>query len=193
MLPGSRPMEIDRHLPIFKVTLEHLDREFDDLVAVVPAAPAVAKAVAARVAGWSTPAQVVCGSEAKFNALAAADAALAVSGTIALELALARVPAVITYRANPISAFVIKSLRETDYVSLVNNLVGYELQRELLQDNCRADLLAGAVGDLLRGSGAGQISGAQGLADRLRPEAESPSLCAARVVLQVIDRGAKSG
>jgi lipid-A-disaccharide synthase len=81
--------------------------------------------------------------------MAAADVALAASGTVALELALYGVPNVIAYRVHPLTAAIVRRLVKINFVNLVNLLVDREAVPEFIQANCRGDLLCDAVEKLL--------------------------------------------
>lgn len=187
LLPGSRRMELAHHLTIFQATLARLRRDTPGLVAVVPAAPAVAETVLTAVGRWPGRNLTVLGEAEKLDVFAAADAALAVSGTVSLELALAGTPAVIAYRGNPLSAAIVRRLALVRYASLVNILLEREVQPERLQQDCRPELLAETVADLLRrGRDEAARASAQRLREILTPGRERPSLEAADVVLGLI-------
>lgn len=189
VLPGSRRMELGKHLPIFEATLARLRARWPELVAVVPAASGVAESVITRVGRWSGRNLTVLGEAEKRDAFAAANGALAVSGTVTLELALSRTPAVIAYRGNPISAAIVRRLALVRNASLVNILLQREEQPELLQANCRPEKLAEAVANLLTQSRERQLEAtARTIRQMLTPEGARPSLKAADVVLQVAAR-----
>jgi len=149
VLPGSRTSELRWLLPDFRGALERLAARYPGLTAVVPVVPHLAGQVRAAVAGWPLPVLVVEGDADKYDAFAAAEVALAASGTVALELALARLPAVIAYRLNAVAGEIYRALISTKYVCLVNILHGREVVPELLQEKCRPDRLAAAVSRLL--------------------------------------------
>ncbi|MDP6706130.1 MAG: lipid-A-disaccharide synthase [Alphaproteobacteria bacterium] len=190
LLPGSRMMEVGRHLPIFEATLARLRRGQPDLVAALPAAPAVAGAVLTGVGRWPGRNLVVVGEAEKFDAFAAADAALAVSGTVTLELALAATPTVVAYRGNLLSAAIARRLLRIEHVSLANILLGRELQPEFLQENCQADGLAAALEARLAGGADEPLAeAARALKSMLAPDGARPSSRAADVVLEVVRKG----
>ncbi|MBK1720934.1 lipid-A-disaccharide synthase [Thiocystis violacea] len=83
--------------------------------------------------------------------IAAADAVLTASGTATLETLLLKRPMVVGYRVHPISYHLVKGLRlvKVPHVAMANLLVGRELAPELIQDKCRANLLAPALLGLL--------------------------------------------
>ena len=149
VLPGSRRSEVATLLPRFGEALAILARDFPDLVAVVPTIPNVADRVAEAAAAWPVRAVVVPDRERKLVAMAAADAALAASGTVTLELALARVPMVVTYRVNPISAFAVRMLSRLKHVSLINIMADREIVPEYLQEAATGTNLAAATSRLL--------------------------------------------
>jgi len=151
MLPGSRRTEVGRLLPIFQRTVERLAASRPGLRVVVPTVATVAETVEATLRDWSVPAIVVRGSTEKYGAFAAANAALAASGTVSLELAMAGVPHVIAYRVNPISALMFRLITPLKYAGPVNILLDRLAVPELLQENCRLDQLVTALAPLLDG------------------------------------------
>ena len=113
VLPGSRPSEIRRVLPPFEAAVSLLRQTRPGLRVVVPAAPTVAQAVRARVAEWPFAADIIEDQGLKFDAMAAATVALACSGTVTTELALAGCPIVVGYRIGEISYQILSRLVRT--------------------------------------------------------------------------------
>lgn len=148
VLPGSRRSETKYLLPVFQETVSRLKQKYPALRVVVPTVVTVAEKVKKAVASWNVPVTVVTGEKARYDAFAAANAALAASGTVALELAMARVPYCIAYKMNPISSFLAPLVVKGKYVNLVNILADKLIVKEFLLKNCRADWLASEV-DLL--------------------------------------------
>lgn len=189
VLPGSRHSETAKLLEPFRETMAILARRFPDLAVVVPTVETVAEEVARAVRDWPLPTVVVRGPE-KYDAFAACDAALAASGTVALELAMARLPAVITYKVSPVSAFVATRFLglSLKFVTLVNILVDEAVMPELLQDDCRPDKLAAAVEHLLTDEAARalQAAGAHRALEKLGLGGESPGRRAADAVIDFI-------
>lgn len=149
VLPGSRRSEVTRLSGTFGETLALLKRELPGLRAVVPTVPNVSALVRAATAAWPVETTVLEGAQEKYAAFAAADVALAASGTVAVELAVARVPTVVAYRVSPITAAIARRMLKVRYASLPNLVLDREVQPEFLQENCRADRLATAVADFL--------------------------------------------
>ncbi len=188
VLPGSRRSETSRLLPVFAKTVAGLRSSRPDLVAVVPVIGAAADEVVRAVADWPVPTTVIRGRADKIDAFAAADVALAASGTVALELAMAETPAVIAYRVSPVSAWLARRLIRVSYVSLVNLVLDRPVMPELLQEECRPELLTASLDVLLTDEAARrtQIEAGREALLRLGRGGPSPGERAAAVVLDVI-------
>lgn len=142
VLPGSRPSEIARIMPPFEAAVERLKAERPGLHVAVLAAPTVAEAVKARVAGWPHRAHVIEGEAGKRDAMKAATVALACSGTVTTELAMAGCPMVVGYRLGPLTYAILKRLIRTKYVTLFNIAAQDFVAPELIQDDCNGPALA---------------------------------------------------
>ena len=190
LMPGSRRSEVPRLLPVFGQTLTLLARDLPGVVPVVPTTSAVADTVRRATEHWPIAPILVTDTDEKHDAYAAASAALTKSGTSTLELALAGLPMAVTYRVNPVSAALARRLIQVKHVAMVNLLAGRELVPELLQEQCRADLLAATVVRLVRDPAAAQAQrdGFAAVIDSLRAPAGTPSDAAARAVLALIGR-----
>jgi len=188
VLPGSRRSETSRLLPVFRDTVSLLVEGRPELRVVVPTVETVAAEVEAEVAQWPVPVTVVKGRQARYDAFAASQAALAASGTVALELALAKLPMVIAYRLSPLTAMIARRLIKLKFVCLINILLDRAVVPELLLEDCRPDKLAPALIPLLDSekARAEQLSGAADALYRLGLGGDSPSLKAAREVLSMI-------
>lgn len=194
VLPGSRRSETARLLPVFAQALARLRATRPDLVAVVPVIGAVAGEVARAVTDWPVPATVVHERADKIDAFAAADVALAASGTVALELAMAETPAVIAYRVNPLTAWLARRLVRVSYANLVNLVLDRPAVPELLQGDCRPERLAAALDTLLADEAArrAQVEAGREALARLGRGGPSPGDRAAAVVLKVIAAASSS-
>jgi lipid-A-disaccharide synthase len=85
----------------------------------------------------------------KRAAFRAADAALAASGTVSLELAANGVPMVIAYDFHPLTRPLIRRLFRLDSVTLVNLVSETRAIPEFLLEDCRAERIAPALVSLL--------------------------------------------
>jgi lipid-A-disaccharide synthase len=190
VLPGSRPSEIARVMPPFEDAVRRLKASHPELHVVVPAAPTVAEAVRAQVAGWPHRAHVVEGEGAKLDAMKAATVALACSGTVTTELALAGVPMVVAYRLGPVTYAILKRMIRTPWVTLFNIAARDFVAPEMIQDDCTGPKLAAEVArrlddpDLRRRQVARQF---QAL-DRMGRGGPDPSEAAADAVLALVAR-----
>ena len=149
VLPGSRPSEIRRIMPSFEGAVARLKAERPNLHIVVPAADTVRERVVARVAGWPFRAHVTQGQAEKYDAMRAATVALACSGTVTTELALAECPMVVGYRVDRLTYWAARVMVKLKYATLFNIAAGKEIAPEFLQYDCTPQALATAVGTLL--------------------------------------------
>lgn len=190
ILPGSRHSETRRLLPIFKETLGLLTRRYPDLMVVVPTVATVSAEVRAEVGKWPVRSVIVEGDREKYDAFAASEVALAASGTVAVELAIASLPAIIAYRVHPLTAGLYRRFIKVKYANLINILLDRPVVPEFLQEACRPELLADAVASLLEDPGARALQQAAGqeAARLLGSDGASPSERAADVVCQVLAR-----
>lgn len=148
-LPGSRSSEIQWSLALFGKTLELVAARVDGLHVVLPTVESVADRVREAIASWPVPALLVEGDADRFDALAAADAALTVTGTITAELALAGVPMVACYRGSWLTALIARRLVTVDHFSIPNLVLDRSAVPELLQGECAPRPLADACVRLL--------------------------------------------
>jgi lipid-A-disaccharide synthase len=188
VLPGSRHGETSLLLPIFERTVVMLNEARPGLRVVVPTVGTVANEVSAAIAGWTVPAFTVQGEREKYDAFAASDAALAASGTVSLELAMARVPTVIAYRMSALTAWIARRVVRIRFASLINIILDQEIIPERLQEACCPDELSIAVENLL---GNEAVAGEQSDAARealvlLGYGGPAPSQRAAQTILEVV-------
>lgn len=149
LLPGSRRNEIKYLLPIFKRAVEQLQAYVPDLFVILPTVRTVAEKVRKGLQDWSVPYALVLGEKERYNAFAAANVALAASGTVSIELAMAKVPHLIAYKVSPITGMIAKKLLHIRFVNLLNLLVDKEVIPELLQEDCRVDRIVDTLRQLL--------------------------------------------
>ena len=141
VLPGSRNSELSRLLPVFRDAVAELARLRPGTRFVLPAVPRHHARVAEDVAKWPVKPEIVSGEEAKWGAFAGADAAIAASGTVLLELALAGVPCVSAYRLDPMAKMIVG--RITGWTAALPNLIaGYPVIREFFNEQARGNRLA---------------------------------------------------
>jgi lipid-A-disaccharide synthase len=149
LMPGSRVTETKRLLPVFRETIRLLHQNDPRIIPVLAAAAGIADAVAAQTTDWPNKPVIVRDVSERYDAFAAAKAALTKSGTSTLELAMAGVPMAVTYRVNPISAAIGRRLIKVKYVAMINLLANAPLVPELLQQDCTPAKLAATIQTLL--------------------------------------------
>lgn len=149
ILPGSRRSEIKHHMTAFGMTLTKLQSEGVAFEAVLPTMPHLEEAITAALKYWKVQPRVVIGEEEKRAAFRIAHAALAKSGTVTLELALAGVPMVAAYRTGAMEAFILRRAIRVNSVILANLVVGENVVPEFLQENCRSEKLLPALREVL--------------------------------------------
>src|SRR5262249_3480637 len=137
-------------LPVFRDAVKILGGKVPGLVTVLPTVPHVAAKVRAATANWPTPLHVVEGESDKYAAFDAADVALAASGTVTAELALAHTPMVVGYKVGGLTFFLSKFLMTVTHITLINILLEREAVPEFLQSRCTPENLAAAVENLFR-------------------------------------------
>jgi lipid-A-disaccharide synthase len=185
IMPGSRQTEVSRLLPILEATISRL---LEPVVPVIPLAGPVEEVVRQRASSWPIRPILVADTAAKYDAFAASDAALTKSGTSTLELALANVPMLVTYRINPISHQIAKRMIKVKYASILNLVLDRPVVPELLQYESRPDRLAAELHRLLtdRDAVTAQRRGFVEALALLRPAAGTPFECAADAVLAML-------
>jgi lipid-A-disaccharide synthase len=189
VLPGSRTSEIRFILPEFRGAVEILSKKIPGLVTVLPTVPHVAARVRAATAGWPTPLHVTESEADKYAAFDAANVALAASGTVTAELALAHTPMVVGYKVGGLTFFLSKFLMTVTHITLINILLGRAAVPEFLQSDCTSAMLADGVELLFRDEAAraAQVKAMKEFGRLLGEGDETPSLRAARALLEFIE------
>ena len=154
ILPGSRPSEIRRLMPVFIEVMVDLARHRPDLTIALPVAETVRPAVLAAVEQMRAQApsirlHLIEDETEKLSAMQASDVALACSGTVSTELAMAGCPMVIAYKAEPLTYLIFKYVASIKHVTLFNIMADKRIAPEFLQHECTKDNLLKAVTDRL--------------------------------------------
>jgi len=147
LLPGSRPQELRMHIPILVETVKRLQQQMPDVVYVVPVAPGVDLDVLEPL--WQLGAKAISRTDDGYALRA--DAAVAVSGTATLELALWGTPTVLVYKASALLFFVASRLIKLRCLGLANIILGDRpVMPELIQAACTVDHIVNELEPLLR-------------------------------------------
>ena len=147
--PGSRPSEVALLTPPFQDAARRLKARFPTLKIVIPVAPTVEGQVGETISRWPSGTTLLTDPDLKRDAMGGATLALACSGTLTLELAMAGRPMVVAYRVGSLTHVLLKRLITTRYITLFNIAAGEEIAPEFVQDDCTGEKLAGALGDRL--------------------------------------------
>ena len=148
LLPGSRRVEVSRHLPLMLAAAGRLAATAGPLTAMVALADGVPRPVAERlVAVAPLPVRLLEGRT--YEALRAADVSLVVSGTATLEAALLGAPMVILYRMSFLSHALVRPLVRVPFIGMANLVAGRGIVPELIQSEATPDRLAAAARTLL--------------------------------------------
>ena len=184
-LPGSRRGEVSRLAPVLGQVLEQVKAAHPTARVALPTVRGVADLVATLTASWPIRPEIITDPALKRAAFAAADVALAASGTVSLELASNFCPMVIAYKLHPISFWLMKRAALIDTVTLVNLVSDTRAVPEFLGPDCRADTIVPALLDLLQDSPRrqAQLDAMALTMQRLGQGGEPPGLRAARSVL----------
>ncbi|MCV0425856.1 MAG: lipid-A-disaccharide synthase [Roseibium sp.] len=194
ILPGSRSSEIDRLLGDFGKTVDLIKREVPEIEIVLPAVAHLEDKVREGVSEWQFQPTIVTGLDAKKAAFRRAHAALAASGTVSLELALAGVPMVVAYKVDWFFRRIkelnrIFKFSSVDSFVLPNIILGSKAIPEFLDEEVQPELLAEHLKGLLTESPERQeqLDELGRLEDEMRlPDGYSQSMAAAEVVLQAM-------
>ena len=145
LLPGSRPSELKRHLPVFAEALRSIRAVVPELRARMILPDALAPQ--GRAFGFPVDVQIDSGDLA--TALAQADVAIAKSGTVTLECAYFGVPTVVMYKTSWATYAIAKRIVQVKYVAMPNLLANLEVFPEFLQDAATPGNIARAALEFL--------------------------------------------
>jgi lipid-A-disaccharide synthase len=189
LLPGSRLSEIRFLWPVFTAAIERAEESTGPLKVVIPTVGTVAARVRQLAAEWGREVLVTEDQQDKLGAFEGADVALAASGTVSTELALAATPMVIGYRVGQLTAAIARRYIKVPYITLVNLILKREAIPEFVQDECTAENLSGELVKLLTNPSArvAQVTASAEAVKALGLGDEKPSVRAARAVLKLLD------
>lgn len=183
LLPGSRRSEVASLLPFFGATIRELARLGPAPDLLLPTVPHVEPLVRKLTETWEIRPQIATGEDARRAMFARSDAALAASGTVTLELALAGVPLVSCYRTDMI-ARLLRHLITAWSASLPNLIAGYPVVPELYDFMLRPNYTARHLKALMAETPSrnAQIAGFETIRDRMATERPAGDMAAEAVV-----------
>ena len=189
LLPGSRKNEVSSLLPVFIEAAQELHERDKDFYFVLPTVKTVSHMVKDMLQNASLPVLVLEDEQDRYGAFRASAAAIAASGTVALELAICDVPHIIAYKVAPLTAFLAKKFLHIQFVNLSNILLGREIIPELLQERCVKGNIRNYILELLRHEDLynRQMEGFAKVRKILGQGEQSPSENACDAVLEIIN------
>lgn len=190
VLPGSRRTEVSKLLPLFLDSARQLLAKNPEFFFVLPTVKTVSKMVREMSQDSSLPLLIVETQEERYGAFQASCAAIAASGTVALELAICHIPHLIAYKVSKLTAFIVSKIMHIRYVNLSNIMLNRRIIPELLQEHCTADEITANMEELL-GQGElyqKQMDGFEEVRKTLSNGKQTPSENAADFILEFISR-----
>ena len=181
LMPASRRQELRFMLPHIVAAAAQLQQLDPSLQVVVPAGlPGFETQLSLQLTQAGVRATIIPAADSdrlKAALCAAADVAIAKSGTVNLELALRGVPQVVVYRVSRATAFVARHILRfsVPHISPVNLVLGERLVPELLQEDLKVKTIVAEALPLLDPSGPGRLGMLAGY-DRLRLELGEPGV-----------------
>jgi len=146
ILPGSRPSELAHHIPLLASTWKQLRNRYPELHAILPLAPGVD---ASLLIPLTKQGGVTLIQRRQDDYRLHADAAIAVSGTATLELALWDIPSVLVYRTSPLTVFMARRVVKLEHIGLANLLLGRTAMPELIQEQASTENIVAEIKALL--------------------------------------------
>ena len=150
ILPGSRKTEVSKLLPVFLESARQLLKQDKNFYFVIPTVRTVSQMVKDMSKDSGLPLQIVETQEDRYNAFQASCAAIAASGTVALELAICHIPHLIAYRVSKLTAWIAARFLKIQFVNLTNIMLGRLVVPELLQEQCTAGNISRTIQELLK-------------------------------------------
>ena len=192
---GSRQSELHNNAKVITETATYIKEQLDDVHLVVPTLESLEYEILNILNDVNITTYVESDYSKKWDAMAACDAAIAVSGTVGLELAYAGVPHVVVYKAHPLTYLMVRLLVKVKYAHLANIILNKPLIPEFLQMRCKSELISAEVIKQLND---------ESIAKNMEPDfveirkalgsenEEKPSMKAARYILSIINRNSLS-
>ena len=194
VLPGSRKNEVSKLLPVFLQAVAKLQEENKNYFFVIPTVKTVSENVKKMVKASGQKILIVENQNDRYGAFRSSSAAIAASGTVALELAICDVPHIIAYKVSPLTALLVKRFLKIEFVNLSNILIGREIVPELLQERCVSGNIAAYIQHFINQDDDWYEKQKEGFAkvrEILGQGEQKPSENAADIILSLIRKATK--
>ncbi len=195
ILPGSRPNEVKHLMHPFGLAIRQLMEKTGPLTILLPTVNAVKDHVIEAAKTWPVAPVIILGEEEKFKAFKYADAALAASGTVTLELALTGTPMIVAYKYD-FYLHLLRPLIKAQYFALANHILGKKAFPEFIQADCTPENIAVALAPLFNNASRerqNQLAELARIDQRMFAAGERPSHAAAARTLTSIKNAARAG
>ena len=188
VLPGSRRSEIERLGVPFMQTLDVLRERVGDVKCIVPTLDHRRDLIERVLEPWKGQYELAVDRNARLDAFARSQAALAASGTVTLELALANIPTVVAYKLDALERQVAKRIT-TWAIAMPNIITDRLIMPEVVNELVRPERMARMLERLLIDTPErrAQLEGFNQVRDRLK-QSETAASIAARRVLGWVDK-----
>jgi lipid-A-disaccharide synthase len=188
VLPGSRRGEVRRMLPLFGKAVAIAAERAGPFDLVLPTVPHLLQRVTDETKDWPVRPRIVVDQEEKWAAFRVARAALASSGTVTLELAVAGIPTLVSYKISPLEELVGHLLVRVPTIVLANLVLSDKVMPEVLQRAATPDRLAQSLLEVIGPSQQRdrQLAGFSHIDAVMGIGRKSPAAAAAEVVLSVL-------
>jgi lipid-A-disaccharide synthase len=148
VLPGSRPQEIENNWPSLERAMALIHAARSDVRFLVGAFNhAQQHRIVESLSSLNLPAEVHVGRTPEVIRLG--QTCLSVSGSVSLELLHAALPSTVLYRFGAMNMALVRMVKRSRYISLVNLLADEELFPEFLTRRCPAEAMAQRIVDWL--------------------------------------------
>lgn len=189
VLPGSRRGEVASLLEPFRETVDLLLERGSRLRLIMPTVPRLEAELRDKTAKWPIQPEIGADAAAKWRSFGEADAALAASGTVTLELALSGVPLVSCYRLD-VLARMLRPLFTGWSTSLPNLIADRVVVPEFVDEFMRPSYVARYLESLLNQTAQRQwqIDGFAEIRRRMATERPAGDIAAERVLARIASR-----
>lgn len=139
LIPGSRMNEVKKLLPLFRKTVDMMNAcGYTEYKFVIPTVETTDKYIREQTTNWKIKPTIVS-APSRYDWYAKTHVAIAASGTVSAELAMMHIPAIIVYKMNRITTWIVRMIITVKWVSLVNILMKREIYPELLSGDATAN------------------------------------------------------
>ncbi len=152
ILPGSRKTEVKSIMSEYKKLVSVLSKKYTNIKIVIPVVETMKNVIQDEIKDWKIKPIIVNTLMGRYDAMSRTDLAIAVSGTVSVELAILQVPAIIVYRFNRLSYLIARLLIKLKWVSLVNIIRNKSIYPELIQNKAKTENILPWIDKLLSDS-----------------------------------------